>query len=870
MASISKIKIGSDEREIWAVRLKTASTIKLTGSVTGSISFDGSGGDVVINTSTNHTHSYLPLSGGTLTGNPTVNKKGARYIATNGTNSVWFGINESDTTWGIYDATNEKYIVQSDGTNIKLNGNAATATKVNKTLTVKLNSGTTEGTNMFTFDGSAEKVVNITPSSIGAAASSHGTHVSYGTSAAAVGTTASTGTASTVSRSDHVHNLTKATVVAALGYTPPTSNTTYSNMTGATADAAGKAGLVPAPAAGKQGQFLRGDGTWATPTNTTYTAMTGATASAAGKSGLVPAPAAGKQNSFLRGDGTWATPTNTTYTFATGDSNGQIKVTPSGGTAVNVSVKGLGSAAYTASTAYDAAGAANTALANAKTYTDTKVGALVDSAPETLDTLNELAAALGDDPNFATTIATQIGNKANSSVQIIAGKGLTGGGNLTTDRTLNVGAGAGISVTANAVALATSGVTKGSYGPSANVTVSSGATVNNPYLTVDEYGRVTSASTKTYTTMTVDSAMSASSTNPVQNKVIKAYVDSKAVDTSSFLPRSAGVNYPLTGPLGLTKDVMYGPTLPTSGFNGQLFFLEDSGATLPMGGSAGQALVKNTATDGDASWKSSSISWAAGTSNGPQPKIFGVTGSAIPTASSSASGVVTTGTQTFAGAKTFSSVTTFNSNIQSNSPTYGLGVNIWTDSEGGNIQIYPPDSTSVDFWENDAYNGDLRWYCKLSNGTVKTGPHIKSSNMGIYGAVWNDYAEFRTQKETIEPGYCVASANNGQVYKTTEKFQACDGIVSDTFGFAIGETDECKTPLAVAGRVLAYFHGNREDYQAGDTVCAGPEGKVIKMTREEIKEYPDRIIGIVSEIPEYETWGSGNVAVNERIWIKVR
>lgn len=55
---------------------------------------------------------------------------------------------------------------------------------------------------------------------------------------------------------------------------------------------------------------------------------------------------------FLRKDGTWATPTNTTYTFATGEANGQIKVTPSGGTAQNVSVKGLGSAAYeTADTA---------------------------------------------------------------------------------------------------------------------------------------------------------------------------------------------------------------------------------------------------------------------------------------------------------------------------------------------------------------------------------------------------------------------------------------------------------------------------------------------------------------------------------------
>ena len=57
---------------------------------------------------------------------------------------------------------------------------------------------------------------------------------------------------------------------------------------------------------------------------------------------------------YLRNDGTWATPTdtNTTYTIATGDSNGQIKVTPSSGSAYNVSVKGLGSAAYTASTSY--------------------------------------------------------------------------------------------------------------------------------------------------------------------------------------------------------------------------------------------------------------------------------------------------------------------------------------------------------------------------------------------------------------------------------------------------------------------------------------------------------------------------------------
>lgn len=46
-----------------------------------------------------------------------------------------------------------------------------------------------------------------------------------------------------------------------------------------------------------------------------------------------------------------------------------------------------------------------------ETYVNTAVSNLVDSAPTTLDTLNELAAALGDDPNFATTVTTALGNK---------------------------------------------------------------------------------------------------------------------------------------------------------------------------------------------------------------------------------------------------------------------------------------------------------------------------------------------------------------------------------------------------------------------------------------------------------------------------
>ena len=126
----------------------------------------------------------------------------------------------------------------------------------------------------------------------------------------------------TVDATGHVSAATAVTKADITGLGIPSTNTTYSNMTAATANAAGTSGLVPAPGAGKQASFLRGDGTWVVPTNTTYNNMNGATSSAAGTSGLVPAPAAGKQASFLRGDGTWVVPTNTTYSDATTSAHG--------------------------------------------------------------------------------------------------------------------------------------------------------------------------------------------------------------------------------------------------------------------------------------------------------------------------------------------------------------------------------------------------------------------------------------------------------------------------------------------------------------------------------------------------------------------
>lgn len=104
-------------------------------------------------------------------------------------------------------------------------------------------------------------------------------------------------------------------------------NTTYSDMKGATSTASGTHGLVPAPTSSQSGQYLRGDGTWSTPANTTYSAGAGISISGTQIS-----------NTGVRAIGP-------------GSTNGTISVN-TGGTITDVAVKGLGSSAYTDSSAY--------------------------------------------------------------------------------------------------------------------------------------------------------------------------------------------------------------------------------------------------------------------------------------------------------------------------------------------------------------------------------------------------------------------------------------------------------------------------------------------------------------------------------------
>ena len=152
--------------------------------------------------------------------------------------------------------------------------------------------------------------------------------------------------------------------------------------------------------------------------------------------------------------------------------------------------------------------------------------------------------------------------------------------------------------------------------------------------------------------------------------------------------------------------------------------------------------------------------------------------------------------------------------------------------------------------------------------TATDATEVSLKAVKVYGAVFNDYAEYRTTI-TADPGRVVVENGDGSLSLATKRLQLGTNIVSDTYGFAIGKTANAQTPIAVCGRVLAYPYEELKLFTPGAAVCSGPNGTVSVMTREEIREWPDAIIGYVSEIPTYEYWGTDNIKVDGRLWIKL-
>jgi hypothetical protein len=141
---------------------------------------------------------------------------------------------------------------------LSISGNASTADSVNHSMSISVDGGAVEGASLYTFNGSAEKTVNI----------AGGTGISL------------TGVSGTVTINANPFH-------------------------GATASVNGTAGMVPASTVAEKDRFLRGDGTWAEVSLPDV--YQGATSSSSGIAGLVPASTVAEKDRFLKGDGTWAT-----------------------------------------------------------------------------------------------------------------------------------------------------------------------------------------------------------------------------------------------------------------------------------------------------------------------------------------------------------------------------------------------------------------------------------------------------------------------------------------------------------------------------------------------------------------------------------
>ena len=155
-------------------------------------------------------------------------------------------------------------------------------------------------------------------------------------------------------------------------------------------------------------------------------------------------------------------------------------------------------------------------------------------------------------------------------------------------------------------------------------------------------------------------------------------------------------------------------------------------------------------------------------------------------------------------------------------------------------------------------------------GTLQYNENVYISGNVMYGACWNDYAEYRIS-DCQEPGRVICENGDDTLSLTTERLQPAGNVISDTFGFVIGETEQAKTPVAVSGRVLAYPYESREEFKKniGRPVCSGPNGTVSIMTDKEYRDKGYCAIGTISAVPDYEEWGAGKVKVNGRVWIKV-
>ena len=142
----------------------------------------------------------------------------------------------------------------------------------------------------------------------------------------------------------------------------------------------------------------------------------------------------------------------------------------------------------------------------------------------------------------------------------------------------------------------------------------------------------------------------------------------------------------------------------------------------------------------------------------------------------------------------------------------------------------------------------------------------------VFHAVWNDISDAIEVQDSleIEAGRCYRF--DGTEYSKTSEYcqKGIIGIHSDTAGDILGRKGKHKElDISVGGFVLAYVD---RQYESGTPLTSGPNGTLTEMKREDVREYPERLVATYWK-PETETeWGSDmyKVTVNGRHWVKIK
>ena len=283
-------KLGKSDVAVSAQKLSTSRSFSIIGGATASaVQFDGTN-DVSLNVTSidasklTGTISIDRLPAGALERLIKVADQNARFALTTSTVQLGDTVQQLDTKvmYVVVDTDNldsaAGYVEYTAGTaaSVPWSGvqekpstftpspHTHTRSQISDFPVIKLNGGTTEDTDQFTYDGSAAKSINITASSIGAANVNHDHVISDITDLQTTLDTKLSTTSSSYIKDIGIDG-TRVTITKGDGSSSEltTKDTTYSVFSGATSSDAGESGLVPAPSVGEESTYLKGNGTWA-------------------------------------------------------------------------------------------------------------------------------------------------------------------------------------------------------------------------------------------------------------------------------------------------------------------------------------------------------------------------------------------------------------------------------------------------------------------------------------------------------------------------------------------------------------------------------------------------------------------------------